>query len=211
MKLDLSSITLVSLIWNKSQYHMDRTVRVLNYMNHIAEFYDTILFGACPAGYFLGKFVQIPVMDEIGWQTFQMKIMPHLLHSASVMTVQHDGFILDAARWEDAFQNWDYIGAPWPDGMVGNDGFCIQSMEFMAEKARLPFIETTQGDDYLCRDKKAELEAQGIKFAPTDVALRFATETYLCDRPSFGFHGRTHDAAKYKQGWRQIEEWEASK
>lgn len=212
MKLDLSSITLVSLIWNKSQHHMDRTVRVFNYLNSMAVFHDAILFTGCTNFFELrGRVVQVPIMDEIGWQTFQMRIIPQFIKSPFMMNVQYDGFILDASKWEREFLWYDMIGAPWPDGVVGNDGFCIQSQAFLKAKAALPFIETKQGDDYLCRDKKSTLEGQGIKFAPTDVALRFATETYLCDRPSFGFHGRTHDAAKYKQGWKQIEEWEATR
>lgn len=210
MRLDLSSITLVSLVWDKSREHMDRTVRVLNYMNHIAEFDETVLFGACPANGFEGRFVQVPVMDEIGWQVFQMKIMPGLIHSASVMHVHDDGFIIDPA-WETEFQEFDYIGAPWADGVVGNDGFCIQSQEFLWAKARLPFCEPKQGDEYLCREQRSLLESKGIRFAPTDVAARFSTETYHCDQPSFGFHGITHDRRKYDQGWKQIEQWEASK
>lgn len=213
MKLDLSSITLVSLIWNKSQEHCDRTVRVINYMNSLADFSQTILFSACPIrlGTWRTRVVQVPVMDEIGWQTFQMRIIPQFIESHFMMNVQHDGFILDATQWDDGFLDYSMIGAPWPDGVVGNDGFCIQSKSFLDYKSRLPFVECAQSDEYLCREQRSVLQSKGIRFAPEDLAARFSTETYKCDQPSFGFHGMTHDRHKYDQGWKQIEEWEASK
>ena len=31
-----------------------------------------------------------------------------------VLTIQHDGFIINPLAWRDDFFNYDYIGAPWP-------------------------------------------------------------------------------------------------
>ena len=51
------------------------------------------------------------------------------------LIVQWDGFVLDAGRWNPAFLDYDYIGAPWPqfhDGHdVGNGGFSLRSARLL--------------------------------------------------------------------------------
>ena len=41
-----------------------------------------------------------------------------------VLVVQFDGRIFNPGAWNDGFFKYDWIGAPWPDGVCGNGGCC---------------------------------------------------------------------------------------
>ena len=70
-----------------------------------------------------------------------------------VLTIQHDGFILNPDAWRDDFFDYDYIGAPWPwreQGFVtpfgehiavGNGGFSLRSKKLteVPTKVDVPF------------------------------------------------------------------------
>ena len=43
------------------------------------------------------------------------------------LVVQYDGKVSDPDLWNDDFLNYDYIGAAWTDGYVGNGGFTLRS------------------------------------------------------------------------------------
>jgi hypothetical protein len=138
------------------------------------------------------------------------------------MSIHEDGFPLDINQWCGDFLEYDYLGAPWPDGLVGNGGFCLESRAFLDAKCSLPFMERLQqpvgttfgmlhftpSDDYICRDHRKTLEKKGMKFAPPWAALQFSTEQTGKDANSFGYHGRRATPEKYAKGWRLIEESE---
>jgi len=205
------SITLASVIWDNSKEHMNRTVRVMRWMESRCWFDRTVLFSACapPLSWSPCRLVQIPATDEIGFNTFLLKTLPHMIDTELLMLVQDDGFIIDPDLWNPAFATYDFIGAPWGDGFVGNWGFCIQSHKFLNLRKRFGFIQTANADTFLCRDNHLALVmGSGIRFAPTDLAAKFSTETTHNDQLSLGFHGRTHSPEKYKLGWERIEAWE---
>lgn len=105
-----------------------------------------------------------------------------------------DGYVVHPDLWEPAFLGYDYIGAPWPADLnpdrVGNGGFCIKSFRLMCRVAQLPWVNLP-GDVLLCSHYRRQLEGEGFRFAPVDVAARFAVEYRVAETPdrTFGFHG----------------------
>jgi hypothetical protein len=107
--------------------------------------------------------------------------------------IEWDGGIFDAKNWRPEFFEYDYIGAPWTlttdDHRVGNGGFTLMSNRLGAflcnERKRFPVCT----DFDVCRKQRSALEAAGgFKWAPYDVAAKFAWE--LTPRPTdnFGYH-----------------------
>lgn len=115
------------------------------------------------------------------------------------LLIQSDGFILRPEAWDPAFLEFDYIGAPFGDGVVGNGGFSLRSRKFCQETAILgdgfkAGKSYSPEDQILCRGElRAVLEEAGMEFADTETASRFSWE--LDDNwpeytGSFGFHGQ---------------------
>lgn len=166
--------------------------------------------------------VAIPHLGTIeAYSDFCLRDLYKYVETDFVLLVQHDGFILNPESWEKEFLSYDYIGAPlyvteWfvehfeltPDFLgtwiVGNGGFCIRSKKFLEATAKLcekGIIKKVHPEDVAYsiwyRD---EMEKEGIRFAPVELAKRFSIEgnrgvTY---EKQFGFHG-------FK--WTDISKW----
>jgi hypothetical protein len=126
--------------------------------------------------------------DRVLWH-----IVPQHVRTSHYLTVQWDGWVVDAGLWESEFLSYDYIGAPWPwhesGRRVGNGGFSLRSAclgRFLAEHQQEYPIEHPE-DEALCRLHRARLEREGFRWAPEDVAARFSLE-HGDIRPTFGFH-----------------------
>lgn len=124
---------------------------------------------------------------------FILKDLVHHVTLPHVLIVQWDGFVLDAACWQDEFVHYDYIGAVWPqfgDGhIVGNGGFSLRSARLLKATSNDRFSSEHPEDIAISRNWRAALEREGILFAPPDVARRFAFEREEPAIPTFGFHG----------------------
>lgn len=208
-RIDLSEITLWSAVWTSDEALLEKTLRVLRYCSRLANFNRIVLFSCQPIPKSKWvEWIKIPMMDMDGWNLFVNRVVPLAMHSPFSMSVHEDGFILNPHLWKPEFLKYDYIGAPWKDGVVGNGGFCIESRKLSYAKTLLPFhVEQskTAADMWLCRNSRAALEAQGIQWAPRDLALEFSTETFGNNWPSFGYHGRQWSPEKYSEGWRKVE------
>lgn len=117
--------------------------------------------------------------------------------TSHILITQWDGYVLDGNSWEDEFLEYDYIGAPWLyiDGRnCGNGGFSLRSVKLHNILAEDPFIKGyNPEDDAICRLYRPYLEDKyNIKFAPEEVAHRFAFELHEPKQPTFGFHGNFH-------------------
>ncbi len=125
------------------------------------------------------------------------------------LCIHPDGYILNAAAWNDDWLRYDFIGAPWPlnshpyhpgksdypNSRVGNTGFCIKSIAFLDQtsKLRKDFIQWSQypdqygqqwgGDTFTSQHQRPMLESIGIKFAPVEVAARFSWESNIEEVP----------------------------
>ena len=111
------------------------------------------------------------------------------------LVIQYDGFVVDPARFEPQFLEFDYIGAPWPgveNHSVGNGGFSLRSRRLMQAVAdHLDQRQTGEAEDlFICRTLRPTLEkTYKMRFAPVEVAERFSFEAPLKNQQTFGFHG----------------------
>lgn len=123
---------------------------------------------------------------------FMLKRLGEYVATPHVLIVQWDSFILDAGAWDERFLDYDYVGAPWPgraSHQVGNGGFSLRSRRLIDALRADSFVPRHPEDECICWDYGDRLEREsGIRFAPLDLATRFAFE--LKPHPgTFGFHG----------------------
>lgn len=120
------------------------------------------------------------------------------IETSHVLIFQHDGFVNNWKVWDNDWLQYDYIGAPWwyTDGMdVGNGGFSLRSKRLMEIVATDTGIISKHPEDHvICRVYRKYLETKyDIKFAPIEVAEKFAFEGYRQQTKvlsnQFGVHG----------------------
>ena len=132
-------------------------------------------------------------------------LLPHI-ETSHALTVQYDGYVINPELWDDAWLEYDYIGAPWPpdthftksgkEVRVGNGGFTLRSHKLIRTFSVLfpPFTDNGTGffneDGNICVYHRDFLESFGIKFAPVDVAAKFSRELIVPEtvQDTFGFH-----------------------
>lgn len=138
----------------------------------------------------------VPVKSKEEYSEFCIKDLYKHVKTSHMLVIQHDGFIMNANAWEEEWLKYDYIGAPWEwydEMQVGNGGFSLRSNKLMEMVANDPFItDFHPEDDRICRHYGRYLQMKSIKFAPIEVARRFALEGYKHDRTyrgQFGVHG----------------------
>ena len=128
------------------------------------------------------------------YSQFMLRGLLPYVATSHLLVVQWDGYVLDASRWDDEFLRFDYIGAPLrnepPERAVGNGGFSLRSRRLLQALAD-PLMNVSHPEDTcICHDNRARLEqAHGIRFAPVELAARFAYERLPPPGPTFGFHG----------------------
>ena len=151
--------------------------------------------------------VPIPPTTLKGYNQFCLAELHRHVATSHCLTVQSDSRIVNPASWDDAWLHYDYIGAPWAPGhtgpvyRVGNSGFCLRSRRLLEATASLPNdsyvwrgrVKTSSRDDVItCVMYRPQLEEQGLRFAPVEVAARFSFETPTPESPAldgqFGMH-----------------------
>lgn len=123
------------------------------------------------------------------------KLVDHI-ETSHCLLVQWDGHVLDAARWQSEFLEYDYLGATWPqfdDGHdVGNGGFSLRSKRLL-EECRIDGFHCFHPEDVcIARGNRAWLEERGMRFADQAMANKFSTERAGDLMHSFGYHGVWH-------------------
>lgn len=160
--------------------------------------------------------VPIPRIDSArAYSHFLLSGLVDHVDTSHCLVVQWDGHVLDAARWQPRFLDYDYIGASWPqfgDGHdVGNGGFSLRSRRLM-EACRAPGFRPGHPEDVaIGRTNRAWLEAMGMRFAPRELADAFAAERAGDPGQSFGFHGvfnmpRAIGVEAFWDAYRQLDE-----
>lgn len=134
-----------------------------------------------------------PIGSRFEYSRFMLRDLASHVATRHVLCVQWDGYVLDPDNWDPAFLDYDYIGAPWPhfaDGMrVGNGGFSLRSRRLVEACANLPISDEPE-DVAICRTHRQHLEQRfGLRFAPEELARRFAYERMTRTGNEFGFHG----------------------
>jgi glycosyltransferase involved in cell wall biosynthesis len=132
------------------------------------------------------------------YSRFMIKELYKYVRTSHVLVIQWDGYVLNPAAWEDEFLNYSYSGATWcfkSGGNVGNGGFSLRSRNLCEVLAKDESITDVHPEDaVISRQYRPYLEKKyGIKFAPEEVANRFAIEAYGSHDKKyagqFGFHG----------------------
>ncbi|HEV2596319.1 MAG TPA: DUF5672 family protein [Sphingomicrobium sp.] len=127
------------------------------------------------------------------YSRFMLHELAKHIGTGFALCIQWDGYVLDGAAWQPSFLEYDYIGAPWPhfhDGYnVGNGGFSLRSQRLLKACTALPFAGSEPEDLVISRLFRPRLEAEGIRFAPEEVAQLFSYERMARQSCEFGFHG----------------------
>lgn len=128
------------------------------------------------------------------YSDFLLRRLADHVRTDHALVVQWDGFVLDARRWDPAFLDFDFIGAPWPQfedaHNVGNGGFSLRSQRLLRACQDPRFADGHPEDIAIGRLNRAFLEdAYGCRFPPAELAERFSYERTAPKEPSFGFHG----------------------
>jgi hypothetical protein len=123
--------------------------------------------------------------------------------------VHGDGYIINPDLWNDAWLQYDYIGAPWPlpqddysyrdeNGnivRVGNSvGLRSRKLLKLPTDLELEwrsYFGNTNEDGFFTCHHRTLFKSRGIKYAPLDVAVRFSKEHEIPENvglDTFMFH-----------------------
>jgi hypothetical protein len=192
MSLDLNDVTICAA----DSVNSKASARALRLSMEAGQFSDAILFtDAEVTGPF--RTVKIGKLTSFSdYSNFIIKQLPSLTHTAYVLVVQWDGYVVNPAAWHPSFRAFDYIGARWTnfrDGnTVGNGGFSLRSRRLLDALLddRFPSELDVAEDVLICRRSRTVLEENfGIRFAPEGAAMQFSYENEAPKGPTFGFHG----------------------
>ena len=170
---------------------------------------------ATPALYERGEWIEIPPLTLKGYNQFCLAELHKHITTSHCLTIQNDSYIVNAGAWDDRWLEYDYVGAPWKPGhsgteyRVGNSGFCLRSRRLLKATADLPndsyvwrgkVRESSRDDVITCVMYRPHLERLGLRFAPVEVAARFAFESPTPEAPvldgQFGTHVFTKRSRK---------------
>lgn len=138
-------------------------------------------------------------MNDLNYYT--LKVFPKVCECDYDLVIHWDGYACNREAWTDEFFDYDYIGATWDDGVVGNGGFSLRSKKLYKTLNELnvrhlyeQFDENCvsksthhtvrNGERYvpedvvICRIYRNILENLGIKFAPHSISDRFSIENH---------------------------------
>lgn len=130
------------------------------------------------------------------------------------MFVHGDGYVRNPGAWQDAFLDYDFIGAPWPlpGRDIPDDGYSYRDSEgeiirvgnsVSLRSKRLLSLPTTLGlewrsyygntneDGFITCHNRRILEDNGCTFAPLEVAKYFSKEFEIEENKgieTFAFH-----------------------
>jgi glycosyltransferase involved in cell wall biosynthesis len=144
------------------------------------------------------QFFRIPKFKNIDeWCYFIMYELYKFIDTEFILLIHADGFVVNPSSWRDQFLDYDYIGSPWPipkdnysyrdnNGnliRVGNS-VSIRSKKILElpTKLSIPWVADHgffNEDGLLCCTNRHLLEANGIRFAPLDVAKFFGHEKMI--------------------------------
>lgn len=129
-------------------------------------------------------------IDE--WNRKIIYDLPNYVDTEFALLIHADGYVINPQLWRPEFLQYDYIGAPWPlpnddysyrDELgnlvrVGNS-VSIRSKRLMERVAQFewkPYYGFTNEDGFIAVHHRAQLEKEGFKFAPLELAVHFSKE-----------------------------------
>ncbi len=188
-KLDLSEVSLLCVETRRTPLAVHAMQRCLEQV----DFKEALLLGSnesveLPAPLHYASIPQIATTAE--YSRFMVRQLGDHFTGSHVLIVQWDGFITDARQWDPRFLEYDYVGALWKDGTVGNGGFSLRSRRLVDALRAMDTPQTHPEDHCICYRYRGELERRfGIRFAPPELASRFSWEAHEPSHTTFGLHG----------------------
>ena len=195
------SITCIdALNYEPTIYALNRTIETLKDKVDVTKVYwfsDIPFPGNC-----IHPVVWVKIPKFTDWQKqyafITLKLCPAICTEDFNLIIHSDGYAVNADAWTDEFLEYDYIGATWDDGVVGNGGFCLRSRKLYDAiiSKDIPHDTESYGDIdmknihtlqdgvpkipedvIICRIWKDVLEKEdNIKFAPYEIADRWSVE-----------------------------------
>lgn len=193
-KPDLDSVTLVAI----TSVARDATVKAMLRSLDQASFKKALFLSDQPPGGSLGNEIEwrriMPLRSKEDYSNFVLRGLSDHITTPHALITQWDSFILDGKAWDDDFLDYDYIGAPWPHfsdlKKVGNGGFSLRSKRLLDACVSLEEMTGEAEDVQICRIFREHLEQHhGLRFAPEEIARKFAFERSARLGTEFGFHG----------------------
>jgi len=205
-KLALKAVTLVTV----TGINPAKNIRALEISRVGIEFGDVLLISRMSPPR-LPRGVRYCKIERDSWSyndfsRFMLYELSKYVQTEYALFVHNHAYVLRPQSWTDEFLDYDYIGAPWKpkshftksgkEVQVGNGGFSLRSQKIMRAPTELSLLFTDNGTGYfhedgqLCVYHRDRLEGHGIRFAPVELAARFATESWLEGAVSkpFGYH-----------------------
>lgn len=207
--LELNNVTLLTV----DCLNLDRIYRSLKYCTLSIKYNNVKLLTSINKGHekfkgYLNQKIEVIDIPKINstqeYSKFMIKELAKYFDTSHVLICQHDGFVVNPNSWTDEFLEYDYIGAPWywlrnkqirNDGLdyfgniVGNGGFSLRSKKLQTILMKSDEIKNYHPEDgQICTVYNTYLESLGCKFAPEELASKFAVEN--CEKYSgqFGHH-----------------------
>lgn len=139
-----------------------------------------------------------PIRSAKEYSDFMIKDLHKYIDTDFALIIQWDGFVLNPIGWSDEFLKYDYIGANWyhlGNLHVGNGGFSLRSkklINWLANNWKQVGTRIHPEDVFISKFARPFVEKEGMKFAPEDIAKKFAiegNEHSVVWNGEFGFHG----------------------
>jgi hypothetical protein len=161
---------------------------------------DTLIFSDIDLNIPKTEWVKVPKWSTLlDHCTFFWHEQHKFVKTPWFLSIEWDGWVIDAGQWSDEYLKYDFIGAPWwhDDGFNVGNGLGVRSnklMQFLS-KNRDVFPVKAKEDEVLGRVYRPKLEANGFKWAPEKLASRFSFE---CARPAvWSKHFMFHDSFNF--------------
>ena len=208
-KIKLPNVTLCAM----TSVNLYETVKAMKYSMRDIEFGDAVLI-TDKKPFYLPQNIRYSHTDKLdSIDKFNYKMVYELkdhIETDFVMIVHADGFVIHPENWTDEFLEYDYIGSPWP--LPQNDyayrdskgEICRVGNSVSIRSKRLLEYPTVHNlkwekgyddfyneDIFLCCMHKNDMEAEGLKWAPLELAVRFGREHPLPENKGiepFAFH-----------------------
>ena len=217
-KIKLPNVTLVAM----TSVNIYETIKAMKYSMREIEFGDAVLI-TDKKPLFLPREIRYSHTSKLdSIDAFNYKMVYELgehIKTDFCLVVHADGFVIHPELWRDEFLEYDYIGSPWPlptndyayrdsKGEISRVGNSVsirskRLMKYPVEhnlKWEKVYDDVYNEDVFLCCTHKNEMERDGLKWAPIEVAVRFAREHALPENKGidpFAFHKWRGENADY--------------
>lgn len=144
-------------------------------------------------------------IDE--WNRKIIQDLHKYVDTSHALLIHADGYVINPHLWNPEWLTYDYIGAPWPMPIddysyrdeqgdivrVGNS-VSLRSKKLIERVAQFEWKEyygNTNEDGFISVHHRKQLEKEGFKFAPLDMAVHFSKEHEMPENEgleTFAFH-----------------------